>query len=365
VLWGIGFGLLGTLWPLYLRDLGATPTDIGVVFGVGNFVAAATFIPIGLAADRWGRRPLLIGVWLLSTIGAAAFIPLTDWHGAFVGATLYWVGSAALPLMSAHLAATTPRARLSSELGIVYGAFFFGTILASPLAGAIGAAVGLRGGIAVATLAFLASSALTLRISPTPPIAHVPGPPLPRSFWMLLAITPLAALIATVVTPLFPVYLRDVVAVPLERVGIYIGLIALGAALSSALNGRLADRIGPVPAVIGAGTVLTFAAGLVALSGRAEVPLALGALLLGTNSALIPVLAAALERILPPARTALGYSGFQLVYGLGFGAGGLLSGVLYDADPLLPLLVQLALALPITATIALIVSRIVASRRET
>jgi MFS family permease len=328
-------------------------------------VAALSFIPIGLAADRWGRRPMIIGVWVMSTIGAAAFIPLTDWHGAFVGSTLYWIGSAALPLMSAHLAATTPRARLSGELGVVYGAFFFGTILASPVAGAIGATIGLRGGIALATLAFLASSALTLRISSTPTIAHVPGPPLPRSFWTLVAITPFAALIATIVTPLFPVYARDIGGVPLERVGIYVGLIALGAAVSSALNGRLADRFGPVPAVVGAGTVLMLGAGTVALSGRSEVPLALGSLLLGTNSALNPVLAGALERILPPARTALGYSGFQLVYALGFGAGGLLSGVLYDADPLLPLLVQLALALPITAAIAVIVSRIVASRRET
>ena len=329
---------------------------------MGNFIAAASFIPIGIAADRWGRRPMIIGVWVMSTVGAAAFIPLTDWHGAFIGSTLYWIGSAALPLMSAHLAATTPRTRLSGELGVVYGAFFFGTILASPLAGAVGATVGLRGGIALATLAFVGSSALTLRISPTPPIAHVPGPPLPRSFWTLLAITPLAALIATVVTPLFPVYVRDVVAVPLERVGVFVGLIALGAAIASALNGRLADRFGPVPAVIGAGAVLTLAAGIVALSGRAELPVAIGSLLLGSNSAVNPVLAAALERILPPARTALGYSGFQLVYALGFGAGGLLSGVLYDADPLLPLLVQLALALPITATIAVIVSRIVASR---
>jgi len=133
------------------------------VFGVGVVVAAASFIPIGLAADRFGRRPLLIGVWLASTIGAAAFIPLTDWHGAFIGSTLYWIGGAALPLMSAHLAALTPRARLSGELGIVYGAFFFGTILASPFAGRIGEAIGLRGGIAIATIAFTLSSALTFR----------------------------------------------------------------------------------------------------------------------------------------------------------------------------------------------------------
>ncbi len=361
----MGFGLLGTLWPLFLRDIGATPTDIGLVFGVGNFVAAACFIPIGLAADRWGRRPMLIGVWITSTIGAATFIPLTDWHGAFVGSALYWIGAAALPLMSAHLAATTPRGRLGGELGVVYGAFFFGTILAAPFAGSIGAAVGLRGGIAIATVMFGLSSALVFRVSSTPTVAHVPGPRLPRSFWTLLAVTPLAAVIATVVNPLFPVYVRDVAAIPLERVGVYVGLIALGSALFAALNGRVADRVGPVPAVVGAGAVLTLGAGTIALSGRSELPLAIGSLLLGAQTAPNPVLAAALERVLPPARAALGYSGFQLVFALGFGAGGLLSGVLYDADPLLPLLVQLSLALPLTATIAVIVARITSSRRTT
>jgi MFS family permease len=267
--------------------------------------------------------------------------------------------------MSAHLAALTPRARLSGELGIVYGAFFFGTILASPFAGRIGEAVGLRGGIAIATIAFTLSSALTFRLSRTPPTAHVPGPPLPRSFWTLLAITPLAAVITTVVNPLFPVYVRDIAAIPLERVGVYVGLVALGAALFSAAGGRVADRLGPVPAVVGAGAVLTLGAGTIALSGRSELPLAVGSFLLGAQIAPNPVLAGALERILPPARTALGYSGFQLVFALGFGSGGFLSGVLYDADPLLPLLVQLALALPLTALVAVIVSRIMSTRRAT
>jgi len=94
-------------------------------------------------------------------------------------------------------------------------------------------------------------------------------------------------------------------------------------------------------------------------------PLAFGSFLLGAQTAPNPVLAGALQRILPPARAALGYSGFQLVFALGFGTGGLLSGVLYDADPLLPLLVQLSLALPLTATVAVIVARILSTRRAT
>ena len=343
-----------------MQELDATPTDIGLVFGVGNLVAAFFILPLGFAADRWGRKRFLVIAWLSSTLGAAAFLPLQDWRGAFVGSTLYWIGSAAFPLMSAHLAATTPRHRLGGDMGVVFGSFFFGTIVASPFAGTIGAALGLRAGMALATVAFVCSSATTFALADTPPVLHVAGPKLPRAFWTLLAVTPLAALIAVIVNPLYPVYLRDMAAVPLERVGVFVGLVALGSACFSAVNGRVADRLGPVPAVIGAGAVLTLGAGTIALSGRSEAPLALGSLLLGAQIAPNPVLASALERILPPARAAIGYAGFQLAYALGFGGGGLLSGVLYDTDPLLPLLVQVALALPVTAVVAVIVARIVA-----
>ncbi len=332
------------------------------MFGLGNVIAAMSFLPVGLAADRWGGKRLMVGTWAASTIGAAAFLPLTDWHGAFVGSVLYWTGSAAFPLLSAHLASTTARGRLGGELGIVYGAFFLGTIFASPFAGAVASAVGLRGGIAVGVVAYVLSTAITLRLRNIPPARSTDSPPLPRSFWTLLAITPLAAFIAVIVNPLFPVYVRDIAAVPLERVGIFVGLVALGAAVSSAVNGRIADVLGPVPAIVGAGAVLTLGAATIALAGRGEPMLALGSLLLGSQTAANPVLVSALARVLPPARSGLGYTGFQLVYALGFGGGGLLSGVLYDADPLLPLLVQIALALPVTAAVAVIVSRVIRTR---
>jgi predicted MFS family arabinose efflux permease len=146
----------------------------------------------------------------------------------------------------------------------------------------------------VACVAFVLSFALTFRLTATPPLRHADSPRLPRAFWTLLAVTPLAALIA--------------------------------------------------------------------LAGRNAAPLALGSLLLGSQTAANPVLVSALARVLPPARAGLGYTGFQLSYALGFGSGGLLSGVLYDADPLLPLIVQIALAIPVTATVAIIVARVVRGR---
>ena len=332
------------------------------MFGAGNVIAAMTFVPIGLAADRWGGKRMMVGTWVVSMIGAAAFLPLTDWHGAFIGSVLYWIGSAAFPLLSAHLASSTPRHRLGTELGIVYGAFFLGTILASPFAGSVAATFGLRGGIAIGVVAFVLSAAITFWLKSIPPHPPVESPPLPRAFWTLMAVTPLASFVAVIVNPLFPVYVHDIAAVPLEGVGIFVGLVALGAALSSGINGRIADVVGPVPAIVGAGAVLTLGASIVALSGHDQVTLGLGSLFLGTQTAANPVLISALARVLPPARAGLGYSGFQLVYALGFGGGGLVSGLLYDADPLLPLLVQIALAIPVTAAVAVIVGRVVRSR---
>jgi len=147
-------------------------------------------------------------------------------------------------------------------------------------------------------------------------------------------VTPLASFIAVIVNPLFPVYVRDIAAVPLERVGIFVGLVALGAAASSAVNGRIADRFGPVRrssarrgADLGAATIASPARRAAACARLAAHRLADR----GESRARVRARARSAARTVQPR-----YTGFQLVYALGFGGGGLLSGVLYDADPLLP-----------------------------
>jgi len=69
------------------------------------------------------------------------------------------------------------------------------------------------------------------------------------------------------------------------------------------------------------------------------------------------VLAAAVERIIPPARAALGYATYQVAFAIGFGSGGTVAGFLYEADPLLPFIVTAALALPVAATIGVVLTR--------
>jgi MFS family permease len=266
--------------------------------------------------------------------------------------------------MSAELAATLPRAVLGRALGLIFGAYFFGNIVGSPLSGELAAAIGLRGAIAIAVLAFVASTAFVIGVRGAPPTSERARFEVGRTFWTLLAIAPFAAMLTSVSLVLLPVYLREVAAIPLERIGIYAGLVSLGAAVLAAANGRLADEIGPVPALVAGAGVLTAGAGLMALSGRTEPLLLLSAFLLGATQAANPVLAAAVERILPPTRVALGYSSYQLVFAIGFGGGGAVAGFLYETDPLLPLLVTVGLALPVAALIGVVLARALPRYRE-
>jgi MFS family permease len=358
VLWGVGAGLLFPVWPLYMRELGASAQEIGLVVGVGNILAALTFIPAGYLADRLGRKPLLVATWLCSTVGAAAYLPLQSWSGAFVGSVLYWCGSSAVTVMSAHLAATTDRRALGRAIGLVFGAFWLGNIVSAPFSGAIAAEIGLRATLGIAVGAFVASSALILWVRSTPPIANREPFRMPRTYWTLLAVVPFAALLSIVSVALLPVYLRDVAAVPLERIGVYAALVALGSTILAPAAGRFADEFGPVPALVAAASVLTTGCALMAFAGRSESLILGAALLLGATQAANPVLSAALERILPRSRVALGYGAYQLAFAFGFGSGGTVAGFLYEADPLLPFLVTVALALPVAATVAVVIARI-------
>jgi MFS family permease len=358
VLWGLGFGIVGPLQPLYLRTLGADPGQIGIVFGIGNIAGGLLILPAGLIADRYGRRLIIVGAGVSGTIGALSLVLLDHWEWAIASSILYWAGTASLPAMSAHVAAGAPRAGLGRAMGAVYGAFFVGFIVASPLAGALAARFGMRAAILAGAIFFGFSTVTTLGLGAGRGAHLLGAAKFPRAFWVLLALVPIGSFVAVLPTPLLPVYVRDVADSPLELVGLYIACLGLGSAVFSVTAGRLADRFGPAPAVLANALVLTIGCVMAALLGSNGILVAIGLVLTGANVASNPVLAALLERIVPPARAALGYASFQLVYAAGFGAGGIAAGALYDADPHLPFLVTVALALPVAVIVALVVVRI-------
>lgn len=67
----VRFGL-PALVPFVREDLGLSVVQVGIILTVADLGSFLSFIPIGLASDRWGERPVLVAGGLLMGIAATA-----------------------------------------------------------------------------------------------------------------------------------------------------------------------------------------------------------------------------------------------------------------------------------------------------
>ena len=77
--------LITPLWPIYVRSLGASMSEVGYVFSISYAIAAVLQIPSGMISDKYGRKKLhivgtLVGVFppLLYTV-AKSWSDLIPW----------------------------------------------------------------------------------------------------------------------------------------------------------------------------------------------------------------------------------------------------------------------------------------------
>jgi MFS family permease len=85
-------GFLTVLVPVYLAGQGYTATRVGIVFtagAVGSILLTAT---VGLAADRIGRKPLLIALGFLSAAAALGFALTTSYSMLLIAAACGTIG---------------------------------------------------------------------------------------------------------------------------------------------------------------------------------------------------------------------------------------------------------------------------------
>lgn len=64
---------LNVVTPLYLLSRGVSPTELGALFTSSFFVGAGLSVPVGVLADRWGRKPFLVAFTILMLFWGVAF----------------------------------------------------------------------------------------------------------------------------------------------------------------------------------------------------------------------------------------------------------------------------------------------------
>ncbi len=145
LIWGAGFTIQAALWTIFIEDLGASPTQIGLVVGGGAVVRTLLAIPAGILADRFPLKPVIISMMAVPILGAIALALATEWWHALAGAVLMDMSGVAIPAVSAYVAAASkPEDRTRTMTYIFSMSWLISMAVAPAIGGVLADSYGFR-----------------------------------------------------------------------------------------------------------------------------------------------------------------------------------------------------------------------------
>jgi len=336
-LWTFGLGLYHYIWPLYLRDLQASPSDVGLVFSIGFLALALSMIPGGILANKYELKALLIIGWLMSIPPPLMYYFARTWTEVIPGTILLQVSGFNIPAFNAYIAGAAERTKSASNFGITWASAPLGIVF-SPLVGsALLNWLSVRD-IFILTFVFFSISTIVLFfMKPQPALkddAKVPRLEFPKSRregTLLLYLTG-AALAWSIAAPFIPLYFQDTLSLGPSTILLLGAVQSLGAAVFAILLGRRADArshggtmalglvlssAGLIGVFLARNPVFSFP--MVFLIGSARAPSLVGYSILST---------------VRKGASRAGQFGFYLTLeSVGFVIGSYLGGILYTVNP--------------------------------
>lgn len=170
----IGMFMILPVFALYARDLpgGAEPWQIGVAIGVYGLTQAVLQIPLGIASDRIGRKPVIVAGMLVFALGSlvAGLSHSIGW--IMIGRALQGAGavSSAIAALLADVTRESVRTTAMAILGAGMGLAFILALVAGPI---VAGWVGVEGIFFLTAVLALLSLPVVLFAVPTPEIASI------------------------------------------------------------------------------------------------------------------------------------------------------------------------------------------------
>lgn len=165
----LGLFLILPVFSLYGTDLAhATPILIGLAIGIYGLTQAVLQVPMGMASDRVGRRPVIVAGLLVFAAGSVLAAVSDSIYGVIAGRALQGAGavSAAVIALVSDLTRESQRTKAMAMVGITVGAAFLVALMAGPL---LAGWVGLSGVFWATALLALVAVALLFTVVPAPP----------------------------------------------------------------------------------------------------------------------------------------------------------------------------------------------------
>lgn len=357
LLWGFGMSLFIYIQPLYVASLGASPAEIGLVLGASGIFVTIFYIPFGLWADRYGRKPLILAGWGLGALATLAMAFAPDWRWLVPAMAVYNFSNFALPALNGYIAAGQSDGHLSRTIALLNTGGALGSILSPAVGGWIGELFGLRMVYFCAGITFLLSTLALTFLTPQPITPPTPASRTPRQ---LLSNRPFLWQIVFVFLLYFsleishimaPKFLEDVRRLSVGQIGGLGSVASLGVITLQLLFGTLPphSRLPLLLCQLAAltGTLLWLNASWLGF-------ILLAYFIHGNNRVVRPSALGLIARSLDSATLSFGYGFYETAFRLGLAVAPYIAGLLYERGPDWPMLagvVGLTLTLALTFTL--------------
>jgi MFS family permease len=335
-LWGFGEGMFFNFVPIYL-DLQflLSKYEIGLILGAFGFSMAITHIPAGRLADRFGRRPLLIGAWVLGLVSTWVMGFATALPFFLVGLFAYGLTAFVASPLSSYVTAARGNWPVSTVLSLTSATYGMGMVLGPVTGGWVGDHYGMRMSFYIAAGVFVFSNLFMFFIERQPIDHHDPDSPPPslignQRFIALVGVFAFAIFSMYIAQPLTPNFLEGVRGLSLSQTGLIFTVGALGNSLMALAFSRANPRRGYLYAQ---GLVILFAVFI--WKGTALPVFALGYFLLGGFRAARPMAMAQARELVHESQMGITYGVMETVSSIIFILTPPIAGLLFEHDPMI------------------------------
>ena len=141
-LWGCGEGLFIYIMPLYMEELGATPQEVGAVLGLAAFLAACSFIPGGMLADRFDAKKIMVWGWAMGAVASLGMGLAPSWQVFIPWILIYNISAYCIPAINTYIAEASGNIPLEHTITVTFAGYAAGSIVSPFVGGRLAEALG-------------------------------------------------------------------------------------------------------------------------------------------------------------------------------------------------------------------------------
>jgi MFS family permease len=338
-----GDGLYFYILPLYIRELGANPVEVGTFFSVMLLAAAFTPLLGGVLADKYNLKKAMIAGWLVWMPVPIIFSLAKNWVQLLPGAVLYgfWIGQ---PAFSAYIASSAEKEKMTLTFTILSSSWSLGYIFSPALGAYLSEAVGIQWVFYLTFISYGTCTSILFLISSQGVATHTSQLSSTANSFRRKKLLVWSAFFAMImffvllVRPLVPQILRDEFHLTDSLVGILGSITFLGSGVLGIYLGRIGDKWKKAGA-ISVCMILCSVSAIILVLFNNFFALSLASFLMGASYTILSLIGAVISSIAPEKSRARWIS---VPLSVGMFAAFLapyLGGLLYDSSPYNPFLV--------------------------